>query len=174
MIAWHARSSSCGITHMAPGHTKSSSVTSTSVSYKKRHEARAEITLLSLGGRQHSSDIASSPYPPPGAGLRSVLQSARHHRQSQVGLRSAAASLLPITMLAQSAMAADCTRAGTHGRNNRDGEQKNFRARQRPKCSPRRALKAPGLSDWLLRQNVAFDWLSKSRARLRKAELEAP
>lgn len=36
--------------------------------------------------------------------------------------------------------------------------------RQRQSCGPRRPLKAPGLSDWLLRQDVAFDWLGTSRA----------
>lgn len=83
---------------------------------------------MSQLGLQHSADIAPCPYLSPGVVLQSVLRSAHHHRQSQLGAGSIPASLLSITALAENAMAPDCTeQANTpkepHRSNKRTSEQ---------------------------------------------------
>lgn len=116
---------------LEPRHTKSSCVTSASVSYKRKHEARAEIFCPSLVCNIQRT--SRRPYPSPGVVLQSVLRSARHHRQSQLGIGSIPASLLSITALAKNAMASDCTEKQTGHRIHRAlTKEVQSRKKQRP------------------------------------------
>lgn len=125
---------------------------------------------MSQLGLQHSADIAPCPYLSPGVVLQSVLRSAHHHRQSQLGVGSIPASLLSITALAEKAMAPDCTEQANTPQEPQRSKQKNFGA---GRGIAYRTSEAPGLSDWLLRHDVACDWLDGQARRLRETGLEA-
>lgn len=61
-------------------------------------------------------------------------------------------------MLAQSAMAPDCTPAGKDRRNTRTKEGQNGKEERAAQ-----AQKAPGRSYWLLRHSMACDWLGSRK-----------
>lgn len=105
-------------------------------------------------------DIATCPYPSPGDMLRPVLPVARHGRQDQTDVSSVPTSLLPITMLAQSAMAPDCEPVGKDRRHSRTLTKGGQNGKREPACA---GPKGAGPLLLAAATQLACDWLGSRK-----------